>query len=551
MSNRPFALDFPLNGSRLIEASAGTGKTFTIAALYVRLVLGHGGGNAFSRPLLPSEILVTTFTEAATEELRDRIRLRLTEAARHFRGELDTPDDFLVRLRADYAGQEWPICARRLDAAAESMDEAAVSTIHSWCNRMLREHAFDSGSLFTQSLEADQSELYEEAVRDYWRLFIVGLSREAVALVQDNWKQPSDLWRSIDLLVRNPDSNALQLSPARLLEEIAEARREAVAEARNHPWDRWLAELAALFEKGQEQRAFNGNKIRRTSWPKWLEALRAWVEAPAPDAIPDLTESTWNRLTPAGIADAWKGDPPAHSAFKVIETLRNRLEEQPDFLPQLQRHAGAWVARRADAQKRRRTELDFNDLLTRFGAALNGPGGEPLATAVRGQFPVALVDEFQDTDPVQYGIVDRIYSIAETHDDRAVFMIGDPKQAIYSFRDADIYAYLNARRATEGRHHTLDRNFRSTQAMVEAVNRLFGQAEGRASGAFLFRDGDANEVPFQPVAAQGRPDRFEVNGGAPAAMTIREVEGGQVLSKGDYLARSAAICATEIGRAHV
>ena len=546
MTERPFALDFPLNGSRLIEASAGTGKTFTIAALYVRLVLSHGGENGFSRPLLPAEILVTTFTEAATEELRDRIRLRLTEAARHFRAELEKPDDFLVRLRADYPEIEWPICARRLDAAAESMDEAAVSTIHSWCNRMLREHAFDSGSLFTQSLEADQSELYEEAVRDYWRLFITGLSREAAGLVQEKWKQPGDLRKSIDLLVRNPDPDALDLSVADRLEEIAEHKRNAVAEARNHPWETWLAELTALFEKGQEQRAFNGSKIRRTSWPQWLDALREWTQATAPDAIPDLKDSTWDRLTPAGIADAWKGDPPEHPAFEVIETLRELLDKQPDFLPELQRHAGAWVAQRADAQKRWRTELDFNDLLTRFGAALSGPGGEPLASAVRRQFPVALVDEFQDTDPVQYGIVDRIYSIAETHDDRAVFMIGDPKQAIYSFRDADIYAYLNARRATAGRHHTLDRNFRSTQPMVEVVNRLFEQAESWPAGAFLFRDGDDNEVPFQPVAAQGRPDEFEVNGEGAAAMTIREVQGGQVLSKGDYLARSAAICATEM-----
>lgn len=146
-------LDFPLHGSRLIEASAGTGKTFTIALLYVRLVLDHGGENAFGRPLSPPEILVVTFTDAATQELRERIRSRLGEAARCFAEPQERHDGLLVALRQQYPAERWPGCARLLRLAAEWMDEAAVSTIHSWCYRMLREHAFDSGSLFTQNLK--------------------------------------------------------------------------------------------------------------------------------------------------------------------------------------------------------------------------------------------------------------------------------------------------------------------------------------------------------------------------------------------------------------
>ncbi len=86
--DRPLALSFPLHGSQLIEASAGTGKTFTISALYLRLILGHGGEQGFDRELLPPQILVVTFTDAATKELRERIRARLAEAARFSRGEL-------------------------------------------------------------------------------------------------------------------------------------------------------------------------------------------------------------------------------------------------------------------------------------------------------------------------------------------------------------------------------------------------------------------------------------------------------------------------------
>ncbi len=156
----PLALAFPLRGSQLIEASAGTGKTFTISALYLRLVLGNGGEDSgFGRELLPPQILVVTFTDAATKELRERIRTRLAEAARYFRDETSAPDSLIAELRDQYLPEQWPGCANRLDIAAQWMDEAAVSTIHSWCQRMLREHAFDSGSLFTQTLETDHSDL--------------------------------------------------------------------------------------------------------------------------------------------------------------------------------------------------------------------------------------------------------------------------------------------------------------------------------------------------------------------------------------------------------
>lgn len=136
-------LTFPLFGSRLIEASAGTGKTFTLALLYVRLILGPSNNQqGFQRPLTPKEILVVTFTELAAGELRDRIRARLVEAADCFKQPEQNADELLVTLRADYPADEWTRCAWRLQMAAESMDEASVSTIHSWCNRMLVEHAF-------------------------------------------------------------------------------------------------------------------------------------------------------------------------------------------------------------------------------------------------------------------------------------------------------------------------------------------------------------------------------------------------------------------------
>ena len=195
---RPLALEFPLYGSRLIEASAGTGKTYTIAALYIRLILQHGiSETAFTRALLPPEILVVTFTEAATQELRDRVRARLVEAAQVFREEHAQPDTLLELLRDDYPQEQWAGCAQRLDQAAQWMDEAAISTIHSWCQRMLREHAFDSGSLFTQTLETDHSDLLALVVKDYWRQQCYPLQSSNVLWALEHWQQPAVLQRTI------------------------------------------------------------------------------------------------------------------------------------------------------------------------------------------------------------------------------------------------------------------------------------------------------------------------------------------------------------------
>lgn len=205
MSHPLEPIHFPLHGTRLIEASAGTGKTWTIAALYVRLVLGHGAEAAFGRPLLPAEILVMTFTKAATKELSDRIRARLVEAANGFRG-LVAPraeDTFLVDLIDSYApGAVREQAAHRLMLAAEAMDDAAIFTIDAWCQRMLREHAFDSGCLFDEELIASEEDLYHHALRDYWREHVYALDAEALAEFRQFWPDLDALDKTVANLVK-------------------------------------------------------------------------------------------------------------------------------------------------------------------------------------------------------------------------------------------------------------------------------------------------------------------------------------------------------------
>src|SRR5690606_38204478 len=203
MSEKLNPLDFPLKGSRLIEASAGTGKTWTIAALYVRLVLGHGEANAFGRALHPSEILVMTFTRAATRELSDRIRQRLIEAAAAFRETFSAVSDpFLAALLADYTDPQQRLrAAHQLTQAAEAMDEAAIFTIDAWCQRMLREHAFDCGCLFDEELVASEDRLLADAMRDYWRHHVYALEEAGMTALRGCWPDFSALEKGIRWLV--------------------------------------------------------------------------------------------------------------------------------------------------------------------------------------------------------------------------------------------------------------------------------------------------------------------------------------------------------------
>ncbi|MEJ8855098.1 exodeoxyribonuclease V subunit beta [Variovorax robiniae] len=549
-------LTFPLRGSRLIEASAGTGKTFTIAALYLRLVLGHGGPVAFTRALTPPEVLVVTFTEAATKELRDRIRARLAEAAEAFAVDPATVDlanpgnDLLHQLRADYPPTEWLACARALRLAAEWMDEAAVSTIHGWCNRMLREHAFDSGALFTQTLEADQAELRAEVLRDYWRTFFTPLSLEDAKQVSEWWATPKVLADSVRNLLTLTQSLAAGTEPAVAMKAARDQATRELADIKA-PWKKWADELEAIFDKACAAKQVDGRKLQARFYQAWLGDLRDWAHGEAVQPLPK-TSTAWTRLTPNGMAEAFtKGAPaPDHPALDDMLTLRDRLAALPDAHDDVLRHVAHWSAARLATEQARRAEMGFDELLTRLDAALQGPNGQRLAALIRTQFPVALIDEFQDTDPLQYRIFDAVYGVAANAQDTALVLIGDPKQAIYAFRGADIHTYLAARRDAADRHSTLGTNYRSTTAMVDAVNRVFQLAEDReqGQGAFLFRTAEESPLPFLSVEAQGRKEHWTRDNAPAPALTCWTVEGGETVGSTEAMQSMSSACATEIVR---
>ena len=532
-------LSFPLSGSQLIEASAGTGKTFTIAALYLRLVLGHGCDKA----LLPPDILVVTFTEAATQELTERIGQRLADAARYFREQTHEADPFLQSLRSEFTPEQWPHCAYQLELAVQYLDEAAISTIHGWCNKVLAEFALSSGYLFEQNLVTDVEQLQLDVMRDYWRNFYYPLPEEHIATVWQLLQNPETLRKKILPLISHLSLFTEPSTPAVLLPEVKAQRKQKLAELKA-PWNNWVSEIRILLHGAIERKEVDGRKLQARYLDSWLAKLVAWI-TDAEMLDPDL-QTGQSRLTPEGLSEAFKGPVPHHPAFEAMAKLGDELAALPDPQQDLVLHAAFWFARRFHQLQLERSELGFDELLSRLQQALQKDQAGLLAERLRRKFPLALIDEFQDTDPVQYQLFDAVYQLSENRTDCGILLIGDPKQAIYAFRGADIYSYLAAKQATAGRHFQLPKNFRSTHAMVSAVNHLFSYAEQRALGAFVL--GRPDLLSFYPVEAQGRKESFVVDRNPATALEfcIKESPDGKPFSKAACLAEMAQACAEQI-----
>ena len=308
---------------------------------------------------------------------------------------------------------------------------------------------------------------------------------------------------------------------------------------------RWIeGELdgrAALWDK---------RKLQARYYTGWFAALTVWAQDPLNQPL-ELSDSARKRLSPEGMAEAFKGstmDLLLPTEFSELEQLLKALAELPSIKVALRLHAAVHVQQRLLWLKRQAGTFGFADMLQRLDAALAGDNGPALQAGILAQYPVALIDEFQDTSPLQYRLFDQIYRTADNGADSALLLIGDPKQSIYGFRGADIYSYLQARQATEGRHYVLDTNFRSTEALVDAVNQWFVQAEVReGEGAFMFRAGQSNPLPFESVKANGRKERLMQGSQGMAALTIAwDGSSDEPLSNDDIRRRGAEFCASQI-----
>jgi len=532
-------LDFPLTGMRLIEAGAGTGKTYTIANLYL-LHIVEGCEVA--------EVLVVTFTQAATDELRGRIRARLFDALELLEHEYATDDVFLAGLAARLReqGRVEPTISR-LRFAVRAMDEAAIYTIHGFCQRVLSEFAFNSGQQFQLEVLPDDGDLWHRAIQDWWRRTGYPLNAVQARLFSDSL---GDL-DAFEALVKP----LLGVQHKHLLPEVDGWDRLLAR------WEKLAVELDALAVRWRQDGAALQHLLRQSKGLSRAQAspYHAGRLDPALDELDGYFDATVRMPPPKAFrvltAQSLRG-----AALKKVDPAFDdefflRSDGVWEMFCVLQRDLRAAALTEAATFAREHVRqakfaaqvLSYDDLLAEMHRALHGGNGAALADEVRRRFPVAMIDEFQDTDPVQYGIFRALY---RDRPDSGLIMIGDPKQAIYSFRGGDIFTYMQAREDVgEEGIYTLGVNWRSTPQVLNAVNAVFEQ---RAVNAFVYGE----TISYLALRAADKPHRqLERDGKRPAALQLWQLPEGRnakdeprPLSKEDAAGLSHAAVAQEIAR---
>ncbi len=484
-----------LTGTRLIEASAGTGKTFAITTLYTRLVIERGLG--------VSEILVVTYTRAATAELRDRIRGRLRQALTAMSRASDPEDSDLDRMaRASVDAGTDARDRDRLRAALRSFDQAAIYTIHSFCQRTLQDSAFESGMSFDTEFLTDQGPLVTEIAQDFWAQEIYDAPEVFVRSLQHP-RKPVTPALMAELARKAVASREMQVLPPRpRFDHTAGARW---SDARGRAAAIWSAEREHILDLLATSAALNKSRYKAVKIRgEWAQAMDGML---APDgASGAIALDVLGKFSATGIASGCKKNcaAPTHALFAICDEMLDALasfsQRELALLLDLTTYAREQLAARKAAARMQ----SFDDLLYQLRDALRGPGGKTLAATIRTRFRAALIDEFQDTDAVQYEVFRTVYQ--NTDDTQTcLFLIGDPKQAIYAFRGADVFTYMLARRDAGDACNTLATNWRSDPSLIRGINALFE----RASDPFIL-----GGIEFAPVSP--RPGSSDGLGGALA-----------------------------------
>lgn len=483
-------IELPLNCTVLIEASAGTGKTFTIANLYLRLLLGVG-----CAPLTVEQILVVTFTKAATEELRERIRKNI-KACRTFFQNYDTnqtygAEDFFCQLYQQISSIEEAIL--RLRIAEREIDLASIFTIHSFCQKMLFQFAFDSGVRFDSDLQPDETDLLRRLSEEVWREMFYPMALTEAAVVAEYLGTPENALNAISAFI-GTELPALLNEQDWINEDLAShltALQHFLQEAKQH----WLTcgpEVIQLIETELAKKYKTGEKkalSRRSYQTRYLAKWRASVDEWATSAHSYFPEEHFERFCQHFILEKAEdgAEPLVHPYLtknqQIFTAYQHRFAHKQKSLL-LYQFLLALRKKRED-YKATHSEKSFNDMLTFLNQALKAERGAALAEQIRRQFPFAMIDEFQDTDKEQYEIFQQIF-MQQKHTNQGFIMIGDPKQSIYKFRGADIFTYLTASQQAQEKR-TLAKNWRALSPIVTATNRLFEFPKSTLNNPFLYQ----------------------------------------------------------------
>lgn len=502
--------DIDLDRSAVIEASAGTGKTYTIERLIARILL--------EKKVPLEKILVVTFTEKATGEIKERVRKKLED---EIRGEsVSAKEKELLR------------------AALEGFDNASIFTIHGFCNRVLRQYAFENGEAFTRSQE-DDTLLYEkvlkEQMRTSWRKWfgdkLSPLLRAAGFAGNEEWvSQVARLAgdyrpRCGDRIVPEAFGNPLDA----FNNFVTELHKTAVA---------LLMLVGPVDPADLEGNDFNVRYGNLGIQSKHLAPRRRDVILPLLrllseygkkkeldiDAFSNFVKTSsdgkgYARLIDATMRKQGRYRELCPNLEAIVEALEawNSLHKS---LPALLKSSAIVRLKDEVAEyKRKRGLISYDDMIDQVDIALHS--GDLLVEALRKRYAYALVDEFQDTDRVQWRIFRAVFSGSHEH---RIFIIGDPKQAIYSFRGADVFAYIDAKKELlekeKANYYSLTVNWRSTEPLINAYNRLFGAGQ-------WFPDPDIEYLEVRAPAAARRRSRIYHDGTGRAAITAVDVDNAE------------------------
>lgn len=477
--NNLIAHQIPLVGKHLIEASAGTGKTFNITRLYLRLLL--------EKQLPVEQILVMTFTKDATEELRGRIDSFIRQALNDW-DELIVTDEFFTAISQHIDEKSAKI---RLWQALLFLDEAAIFTIHGFCKRVLSQHAFASGVAFNAQMETSCQDILLQACQDWYRVLAKDNPQQFNQLIEF-WQNPLNFVSQFSKAISK--NNALDVVNAEQINQsFTELVQQAITSLENNL--NVLSQYLIEVKKGEAREL---RQVELDTLIKWLHRLVNDISV-ADEKMPDAFIDGKRYARSAGKAELLAVFEPVKSVKAELKTLTKKIAKAKALV--IVREGIYQIRDSIVEQKTQANILSFDDLIATLANCLqaNDSNAQALAQTLFTQYPVALVDEFQDTDPLQFSILEAIY-YHQTQ--AALYMIGDPKQAIYGFRGGDVFAYLSARKDCD-QQWLMDTNWRSTPNMIAAYNRLFfGQAidqplDNEQANCDVF----GFDIPYVPVKA--------------------------------------------------
>ena len=576
---------FDVSGRNLIEASAGTGKTYSIQTLFLRLAVAEG--------LNVEKVLVVTFTEAATKELRERLRSILEKCRLYLDPKLSLADgdadEDRIKEVIELAGKKGANAAtmlRRIRRALLNFDQAAIYTIHGFCQRTLQEFAFECGHDFDVELINGEERLQEHC-RDWWRRITYGDSSDISANVfKESNPKEERLTSLVKELAKRPGAKLLpqsdDITDEGLIRQVAEtigflktnldAIKSDVENSHGYFSDDEITEIKELLEFlsdaaepysvdafdiiNEISSMLNGPKRPNRYTPppvveECLEACRKYQKNKKDDALFDNAAAlisthydAMSQFLEEGCRFYNKSDfGDAEKLQNHLEILKNQTDEKElkktftrlcnlkrsakvpwfccrtteDFRDEILKTVTAAtdavtisevkgaveVLEKYRKAKHEAYEMTFDDMLQNVEAALTGDNGAVLKQALNDKYSAALIDEFQDTDQVQYNIFRIIFGDGE----RPLFYVGDPKQAIYSFRGGDIFTYASAVHGVDPqRRFSLNRNYRSQKKLIDAVNTVFRDRQnedGEKTPVFLTPDiSYSGELECQGLAAE-------------------------------------------------